>query len=507
MEKDTSGWLAKTWNDLFGIAWWLLGCAVELVVFTKWTGVLRSILAVVLRRHLAAIRPAFDASLYARQFDDALRRRRVGRAPLLHYTLLGWREGRAPSATFDPHHFWRRNLALPRTVDPLLLHAAAGDVRAPCHEPVGSSPGGGESGERPAVLTIHHGRGGGSSTFLELYEADRDRAGYRVLRLRAVAGGRRLAVLDDPGETAGLVFDLASDLTELAERCRLQGVAIIVVNHVIDRPNAVFEWIPTLARLIGCEYEVILHDYYALCPRVNMVTGDGRFCDAAPLTVCAKCTAADGSDVEGLDVALWRPRFASFLGGATNITVPSEETARRMAPFLPSKPVSVWEPEDDAAVPAERLPVLARDEPLRVACIGALSVPKGAHVLQALASEALSRREPFEFTVIGDCSNGKALRELGVRVTGFYRAEDVDRLIRQAEPHVVLLPSVWPETWSFVLTVALRHGLPVVVFDLGAPAERLRRLARGYLLPIELAWHPAALLEAFRKLRSQWIAN
>jgi len=493
----------KARNDLFGAALWLLGRAIEIVVFERWTSLSRSALDVALQEHLTAIRPAFDASLYVRQFND-VRRRRVSLAPLLHYVLLGWREGRAPSAAFDPHYFVRRNPTLPRNVDPLLLHAGLGDVREACHELVGSMPGS-EADIRRTVLTIHHARGGGSSTFLDLYEANLRREGYGVLRLRALAGATRLGSVHRRGEARGPVFDLDSELPQLAEHCRVHDVSSIVVNHVIDRPADVLEWIPALARLVRCDYEVILHDYFALCPRVNMVTGNGRFCATAPPTVCARCTADCGSDVEKLHVHEWRPRFASFLSQAAKITVPSGDAARRLAPLLQSIRLTVWEPEDDSALPEERLPVLTEDQPLRILCIGALSVPKGAYVLQALAREASIHHGPFVFTVIGDGINAKALIQAGVRVTGYYKSEDIDRLIEQADPHVVFLPSIWPETWSFVLSAAFRRGLPVVAFDLGAPAERLRRLSRGHLLPIDMAWRPADLLAAFQKLRNRWI--
>jgi len=122
-----------------------------------------------------------------------------------------------------------------------------------------------------------------------------------------------------------------------------------------------------------------------------------------------------------------------------------------------------------------------------------------------LAGEALLQRAPFSFRLIGDSPNAKALRRAGVQVSGFYRAEDLGRLIEEARPHVVFLPSIWPETWSFVLSAALRQGLPVIAFDIGAPAERLRRLSRGHLLPSQMASIPTELLTEFRRLRSRWV--
>jgi hypothetical protein len=49
-----------------------------------------------------------------------------------------------------------------------------------------------------------------------------------------------------------------------------------------------------------------------------------------------------------------------------------------------------------------------------------------------------------------------------------------------------LLPSIFPETWCFSLAEAWRAGLRVAAFDIGAPAERIRRTGRGFLLPLGL---------------------
>jgi glycosyltransferase involved in cell wall biosynthesis len=39
---------------------------------------------------------------------------------------------------------------------------------------------------------------------------------------------------------------------------------------------------------------------------------------------------------------------------------------------------------------------------------------------------------------------------------------------------MMLFPSIWPETFSYVVAEMMAMRLPIVAFDLGAPAERLR---------------------------------
>lgn len=485
---------------------------VETIVFSTALGTgIRGILRRAKRSHVTAIAPGFDGSFYLRQFAGSPRERQVSSDPLLHYAILGWREGRAPAASFDPWYFGYRNPGVRKDVDPLLLHAASNGAATPCHDLAERGPDLKRNPDRDGILTIHHARGGGSDTFLNLFEkAERD-LNFNVFRLRALPGAQALGAVDEISECNGSmhaqVFDLAVGLPALVEFCRSRRIVRLVVNHVIDRPPEVLDWIKSLSRLLGFGYEVILHDYYALCPRVNMVTGLSEFCNGAAPEACAACTASHGSDVKGLDPYRWRRDFLSFLEAASQLTVPSADLAARLQVYLPSKRISIWRPEGDDRLPAERKPRLGRDEPLRVLSIGALSVPKGAHVLAGLAHHAVSRNEPLTFKLIGDGADARRLQLAGVQVTGRYEPVELDSLIDAADAHIAFFPSIWPETWSFVLTSALRRGLPIVAFDIGAPAERLRALGRGHLLPLELASRPVELLSAFRDLRAQWVAR
>ena len=52
--------------------------------------------------------------------------------------------------------------------------------------------------------------------------------------------------------------------------------------------------------------------------------------------------------------------------------------------------------------------------------------------------------------------------------------EDLPDLIEAHAINMFLFPSIWPETFSYVVAGLTALKLPVVAFDLGAPAERLR---------------------------------
>jgi hypothetical protein len=124
---------------------------------------------------------------------------------------------------------------------------------------------------------------------------------------------------------------------------------------------------------------------------------------------------------------------------------------------------------------------------MRVVLLGAIGEHKGYSVLLACARDARSRRLPLEFIVIGFTSKDAPLLATGkVFITGPYSEVEVPHLLRREQPDIAWLPSVWPETWCYTLDYALVAGLPVVAFDLGAIAERLRASDAGMLLPLEL---------------------
>jgi glycosyltransferase involved in cell wall biosynthesis len=148
--------------------------------------------------------------------------------------------------------------------------------------------------------------------------------------------------------------------------------------------------------------------------------------------------------------------------------------------------VTVIPHEDDDAV-AEPPPVLRVDGPVRICVAGAIGLHKGFHVLLDCALDASKRGLDLTFVVAGTTIDDQRLMDTGrVFVTGPYKPSEAVALIRAQRAALALLPSIWPETWCLGLTELWRAGLLVAAFDIGAPAERIRRTGRGFLLPLGL---------------------
>jgi O-antigen biosynthesis protein len=250
-------------------------------------------------------------------------------------------------------------------------------------------------------------------------------------------------------------------------------------------------------RNAGVRYDCTLHDFTAICHRHHMVTPEGLFCGQPGVVVCRACARADPDCVDFVDPEVRRESYGAFLRGAARVFVPSRDTMSRIGRALPGLNLVVRPHEEflpDATWPEVPETFAA---PLRVAVIGAIGPHKGSGVLCGLARDARERALPIEFSIVGYSDMTDQLEGLGIKATGRYKS-DSEALwqIEKLQPHIVLFPSIWPETYCYTLSLALAAGVPPVVFDIGAPAERLRESETGCILDLSLADDPSELNDA-----------
>jgi glycosyltransferase involved in cell wall biosynthesis len=245
-------------------------------------------------------------------------------------------------------------------------------------------------------------------------------------------------------------------------------------------------------------YDWTIHDYYSICPRVNLIGGSGIYCGEPDAASCDRCVLQYGDDqgrpVEG-SVSAWRERHGHRLAGARRVFAPSEDVRSRLTRYFPDLRVLV-RPHPEALPDVQSLAArLVPGEKVRVAVLGTIVAIKGSERLLACARDARSRKLPLEFHVIGSTDRDAVFARMGnVHVTGRYRERDVCELLARARCHLALFPSLCPESFMYSLSIAMAARLFVFCFDLGAQAERLRGWGWGQALALDAS--PAMINEA-----------
>ncbi len=269
-----------------------------------------------------------------------------------------------------------------------------------------------------------------------------------------------------------------------------------------------FDWVAAtglmaLVRGTGVPYYFTLHDYSVVCHRNDLVLTDGRFCGLPAVDACRACVAGDQTYPEAVDPAVRRETYADFLAGAAAVFAPSDDIKRRLERAGAPYAVTV-RPHEDAAEPLEPIPRPAGAAVTDVAVVGAVGTHKGSHVLLNLARDARARGLPIRFHVVGYTDLDEDLLAAGVTITGRYRTEgEAVAHLRDIRPALMLLPSIWPETFLYTLSLANRLDLPPVVFDLGAQADRVRETGFGTVLDYGLIDDVAALNDRLLSLAAE----
>lgn len=359
---------------------------------------------------------------------------------------------------------------------------------------------------RRNVLLVCHNRGGGTERHL-LEQAQALLAdGTGVFELRPSRHVDRVALVH-PG-LYGLHNVAAIPLAHtefLEEALRALGISEVHVHHLIDLPAGTGPALQKICAGLGIHLRISVHDYFAICPRVNLVTSEGRHCIEPSPADCNACLAKDRLIEQVGPIAHWRSIHLGLLRAADSVVVPSRDVVRRLERHLPDKEIAVQPHEPQLPVrEGEAFGLAAPADAVRVLVVGAISRIKGYDVVQSLAERVRERRLPMQLSLLGYSMNDGKLASLGVNLLGRYFDNDLLDRIRAADPHVVLIPSVWPETYCYVLSGALRSGRRIAVFDLGAQAERTRQHDPDHLvMPLRLANDADALADLLlRSLRA-----
>jgi glycosyltransferase involved in cell wall biosynthesis len=237
----------------------------------------------------------------------------------------------------------------------------------------------------------------------------------------------------------------------------------------------------------GAKLRFYLHDYHMVCPSHFLLNDVGKFCGVPEREQCRRCLPKIQDNLANLfvarDIDLWRDRWASALDSADEIIHFSLSTRELFSKAYPDiredqwhfRPHHVPQWQGRFVYPTGRNGV-------RVGVIGHIGRAKGSEVVLELARFVKRQGANLEIVVIGTVEG--AFDGLPVTATGHYKHADLAQLINANQLHMALMPSVVPETFSYVTHELMQLEVPIICFDLGAQAEVVSRYAKGCVVPL-----------------------
>lgn len=285
----------------------------------------------------------------------------------------------------------------------------------------------------------------------------------------------------------------------------------IYINQFVSFPD-VEESVRNITNLIKeCDLNstFFVHDYFSVCPSFNLLDSKLSFCGVpSDENTCNKClknnqfvtTGRESFDSYKVDVNTrdWRATWNSLLN-ISNIVCfskSSEEIIKKAFPNIEDNQIKVtphsvsWFSRSDYVQPPRR-------EKVKIAVVGHLTIHKGINQIRKLCSFIDQHRLPIEVVVFGDIIDEFPTLNLKIKSLGEYRKEELPILLKKESIDIAFVPSICPETFSYTTEEMITLGIPVMVYNLGAPAERVKNYEKGFVIN---TFDMESTIEAIEKL-------
>jgi hypothetical protein len=185
---------------------------------------------------------------------------------------------------------------------------------------------------------------------------------------------------------------------------------------------------------------------------------------------------------ENANVKVWRESWLQLLEASTQIICfsnSSKNIVLKAYQNLNSEKIVV---KPHTVAPLQKVNIEPKEKGSRVAIgvLGAINQAKGAGVLKSLVKVIEDRGLNVDIVLIGEIS--EYIDSKHFKLTGRYQREELPNLVKEHNIDIFLIPSICPETFSYTTQEIIMMDMPLMVFNLGAPAERVKEYAKGVVL-------------------------
>ena len=282
-----------------------------------------------------------------------------------------------------------------------------------------------------------------------------------------------------------------NEYQQLVKMLHCLGIWHIHYHHVLEFSKEVWN----IPDDIKCKYDVTLHDFYMICPRVNMLTVNDEYCHEPSNTICNKdCLPQLGVHASSYltmadfdnDINCWQDFYRDKLSAARKVFTPSRDTKERILKKIPVKNiVAQYHPEPVKHI--SFLPSSYDGTLLRIGFIGAIGPHKGLHKVKEFVEYIAKNSLPVEVVIFGYTSDNQFFEEFEfVSITGAYKSTNLEQLLIDDPISVMFLSSIWPETFGYTYSEVISYGLPVISFNIGAIPERAQNNKNVLILSTSL---------------------
>lgn len=329
------------------------------------------------------------------------------------------------------------------------------------------------------VVIFDHGLGGGANSYSNANKQKRTKEGKSVFRIFFDQSLHMFIV--EVFALKGFAAFSCSSYKDLFLFLNTIDLHSIEVNNLVGWPD-LSDLIPQITHLIKSKNaysRFLLHDFFSVCTSYTLINDLGNFCGVpSDENICAKCIQSNKHSTTRTSPFTWRENWRPLFNQCDEIIS-----------FSPSSRDHFLKAYSDFAekvviIPHQPIGHLRKAKIVKttkniVGVVGNLSYAKGASVLQSLIKWTDEEDIDCEFVILGEVDPAFGVDSNRIKHKSGYQRHELPDLLEKYNVNCCLVPSICPETFSYVTQELIMMNVPIVCFDLGGQADQVRQYKNG----------------------------
>ena len=265
----------------------------------------------------------------------------------------------------------------------------------------------------------------------------------------------------------------------------------IFLNSLVSYPNVkeIIKEIIFLKEKTKAKVILPIHDFFSVCPSYTLLNEKMQYCGIPTnLKTCENCLKNNKNEFkifeQETNITKWRTSWNSINKISDEIICfshSSKEIYLKVYPEISDK--IIVKPHDISGRYTKIYNSNKKTDKMIIGVLGGINEAKGAKIIENLVNFIDANNLNAEVVVIGQISI--PITSSSFTATGKYDKKELPAIVKKFHITQFLIPSIWPETFSYTTDEIMQMGYPLIVFDLGAPAERVQRYQLGVVVKIE----------------------
>lgn len=333
----------------------------------------------------------------------------------------------------------------------------------------------------PSSLYFNHNLGGGATDYLQKKEKE---------------------LLDNNEKYTEIIYDIYEDryilkcaygswqvtvqtqtLNEIFDEIKNMKIDKVFINELVTYPDLynILKKIIIFKNIHESELIMLVHDFFCVCPTINLLTSENKYCYLPSTDTCTYCMGKNANLFyrEYGSIYQWRECWNDFLSNCTNIITFSQNSYNIIKGTYKSLNNISIVPHTVSFLPDISFKKKSGTV-FNIGLLGILSERKGLSIVKDMLHIIEQKELDVNIILIG--KSEEDIHSKYFRQTGVYKKEELPWLVCENDIDIFMIPSVWPETFSYTTEEIMKMGLPLAVFGLGAPMDRVRKYDRGLVI-------------------------